>query len=69
MVPKEDVNSAEDFIDLIDHCLSYEVYEHHLPYVLTVSVGYAYCTGPDESRKKLLEQADQSMFEVKAKAK
>ena len=69
MVPEDDVNSPEDFTNLIEHCLAYEAYERHLPYALNVSVGHAYCTGSEVSKKKLIEQADRSMYEAKGRTK
>lgn len=69
MTPEEDVNSAQDFVALIEDCLLYEVHEHNLPYMITVSIGYAYCTGPEASRKNLLDQADRVMYKMKEKYK
>ena len=67
MVREEDINSPEDFINLIEDCLLYESYERGLPYKLAVSVGYAYFTSNGQSRRQVLEEADRVLYEAKAK--
>lgn len=67
MARENEITSPEAFIDLVDDCLLYESYQRELPYKLTVSIGWTYCTGQKDSRRKLLEAADASLYSEKSK--
>ena len=67
MARESEITSPEAFIDLAKDCLLYESYQRNIPYKLTISIGWTYCTGATESRRKILEAADTSLYEEKAK--
>lgn len=65
MVREDEVGTPEDFINMVEDCLLYEGHINKVPYKLSVSLGYARCTGPEQSKRQLLNEADEGLYVAK----